>query len=332
MSCDLNHGEDQRQILDAAAAMLAAGFPVSRLRDAAADDLAPIAEFGTYALALPEAGGGAGFGIVEEALVHELFGRHLVSTRVLATAIAARVAAASGRDDLAAALRGGALSACAAIPARDGLLLADPASATLALVFGERRLSLLDIDGAATQAVTGLGHSVTLRRLDPGRPTVLTESADGEPLAVADLLVSAQLLGVAVAARDLAVGYAGVRRQFGKPIGAFQAIKHHCANMAIAAEMLSAQLDMAAIALGDGRADASFQIAALRRLAPRTALANARACIQIHGGIGFSAEADAHHFLKQAHLLARLGGAAPILDLPAPLAPLAPLRPLYERT
>ena len=120
----------------------------------------------------------------------------------------------------------------------------------------------------------------------------------------------------------LLFAYAGMRQQFGKPIGAFQAIKHHAADMAIGAEMVSAQLDMAAIALADGRPDALFQIAALRRLAPVAALANARACIQIHGGIGFSAEADAHHFIKHAHLLSRLGAAPSMLDPDAPMAPL----------
>jgi alkylation response protein AidB-like acyl-CoA dehydrogenase len=112
-----------------------------------------------------------------------------------------------------------------------------------------------------------------------------------------------------------------MRQQFGRPIGAFQAIKHHCANMAITAEALSSLLEVAAIAARDGRDDAAFHIAALRLLAPKAALANARTCIQIHGGMGFSAEADAHHFLKQAHMLSRLGVCASILDLPAALAP-----------
>ncbi|MCB1133405.1 MAG: acyl-CoA dehydrogenase, partial [Verrucomicrobiae bacterium] len=128
---------------------------------------------------------------------------------------------------------------------------------------------------------------------------------------------------IAEGARDLAVAYAGVRRQFGRQIGSFQAIKHHCANMAIGVEMVSAQLDMAAIAVRDGREDAAFQTAALARLAPRVALQNARLCIQIHGGIGFSAEADVQLFLKQAHLLRNYLGATDFLSLPSPMFPLA---------
>jgi alkylation response protein AidB-like acyl-CoA dehydrogenase len=320
LACDLNHSEDQRQILAAAAAMLNASYPVARRRADGPDDLSAIAAFGGFGLALPEDRGGAGFTLLEEALLHVLFGRHLVSTRALATSLACRLAAACGREDMAEQLVGGASGVCAALPSGSSFLLIDPQDATVALVFGERRLTLIDLHGPKEQ-LTGLGHSVPVSRFRPGAPTVIGESADAALLDIADLLVSAQLLGVAEAARDLALSYAQVRQQFGRPIGSFQAIKHHCADMTIATEMVSSLLDMAALAVRDGRGDAAFQVAALRRLAPRAAISNARTCIQIHGGIGFSAEADAHHYLKQAHLLSRLGNGAPVLDQTAPLAP-----------
>lgn len=320
MTCDLNHSEDQRQILGAAAAMLNASYPVARRRAGGPDDLSAIAEFGGFGLALPEDRGGAGFTLVEEALLHVLLGRHLVSTRALATSLACRLAAVCGQDDMAEQLVGGATGVCAAVPSGGSFLLIDPREATVALVFGDRRLTLIDLDGPK-ENLTGLGHNVTISRFRPATPAVMGETVDAALLDIADLLVCAQLLGIAEAARDLAVSYAQVRQQFGRPIGSFQAIKHHCADMAIAAEMVSSLLDMAALAVRDGRSDAAFQVAALRRLAPRAAISNARICIQVHGGIGFSAEADAHHYLKQAHLLGRLGNGAPMLDLAAPLAP-----------
>jgi alkylation response protein AidB-like acyl-CoA dehydrogenase len=326
MPCDLNHSDDQRQILDAASAMLGVKFPVSRLRggphdDLAHDDLAGIAEFGAFALALPEERGGAGFTLVEEALVHVLFGRHVVSTRALATAVAARLAVALGRQEMAEKAAAGLLRICAAVPSGDTILLIDSDGADLAVVFGARRLTLLELGGQPGERATGLGQGVALTRLRPGSSATVGECSDRALLNRVDLLVSAQLLGIAEATRDLAVSYAKVRQQFGRPIGSFQAIKHHCANMAIAAEALSSLLDMAAIAERDERDDAAFQIAALRLLAPKAALANARTCIQVHGGIGFSAEADAHRYLKQAHVLRQLGSGAAMLDLAAPLAP-----------
>jgi alkylation response protein AidB-like acyl-CoA dehydrogenase len=324
LACDLNHDEDQRQILDAARAMLTTTFPLSRLREDRRDDLAPVVEFGVFGLALPEAHGGSGFSLVEEALVHVLFGRHLVTTRALATAVAAIVARELGKTEIADGLVAGERAACAAVAVDDDMLMIDVAQADYATVFGPHGIVLADLEGVECRQSTGLGHSIPVARAPREHMTAIGETGSARTLAIADLLVSAQLLGVAEAARDLAVDYARVRQQFGKPIGAFQAIKHHCSNMAIAAEMLSAQLDMAAIAARDGREDAVFQVAVLRRLASRTAFANARTCIQIHGGIGFSAEADAHHVLKQAHVLSRFRTGAPMLDLAAPMAPHLP--------
>lgn len=321
MSFDLNRSADQRQILNAAAEMLATRYPLSRLREKGAEDLGALAEFGTFALAQPEDRGGSGFSLLEEALVHVLLGRHVASSRTVATAIAARLAMELGLDDLARQAAAGTLPVAAAIPSGDSVLVIDAAGAPFAVLFDNRRLALLDLRGASGEQVVGLGHGVPMTRLGHNAVATVGDSADNALLDTADLLVSAQLLGVAEASRDLAVSYVQIRKQFGRPIGSFQAIKHHCANMAIAAEAVSSLLDMAAVAVRDGRDGANFQVAALRMLAPRAALDNARMCIQLHGGIGFSAEADAHHFMKQAHLLSRLGSGAAMLDLHAPLAP-----------
>lgn len=319
MSCDLNRSADQRQILDAAEAMLGQAYPLARLRGGGTDDLGTLAEFGTFLLALPEEAGGAGFSLVDEALVHVALGRHLLSPRSLAAALAVRLAGQGGDAGLAEEIAGGGRDVAAAVPTAGGLLLLDPGAADLALVFGARRLDLRPIAGARPE--TGLGHDLRVARMeDAPEGALFTSTAPGD-LALADLLVSAQCLGVAEAARDLAVDYAGVRKQFGQLIGGFQAIKHHCANMALGTERLSALLDFAALSLAGGAEDAAFQIAALRRLAPGIARRNAALCVQIHGGIGFSEEADAHRFVKQAHLLGCLGQGAPLLDLAAPLAP-----------
>lgn len=321
MGCDLNHSEEQRQILDAAAALLDENFPVSRPFGEDRKQIGRIAEFGAFALALDEELGGAGFTLVEEVLLHVLFGRHNVSTMALAAPVATRIAAELGKTGLARKIAAGQTAVCAAIPAGGKLRLFDAEDAGLAVVFDRRRLELIEIEDVAEETVTGLGRGVAVTEMSADAPGRIGASNSASILDIADLLVSAQLLGIAEATRDMAVSYAGVRRQFGRLIGAFQAIKHHCADMAIGAEMLSAQLDMAAVAVRDARDDAAFQTAAARLLAPRVALANARLCIQVHGGIGFSEEADAHRFLKQAHLLRQLGGGAALLDLASPMAP-----------
>lgn len=321
MSFDLNLSSDQRQVVEAAEALLSDHFPVSRLRNADAQDpLQEIAAFGAYALALPEDIGGAGFTLVEEVLIHVLFGRHLVSTRTLAAALGARLAAEAGDNDLATEIGGGEVPVCAGLDADKKCILFDPEDATHAVTWGADRLRLVDLAGLTPHTVQAMGHGRPVAEIEQGAAKAVAEASGTTLVRLADLLVSAQLLGAAEAVSQLAVDYAKVREQFGKPIGTFQAIKHQCADMAVGNEMVSAQLDMAAIAERDEREDAAFQTAAVRRLASRVALANARQTIQIHGGIGFSAEADVHHFLKQIHVLGQLGGAADLLEMESPLA------------
>ncbi|MAM62199.1 acyl-CoA dehydrogenase family protein [Maritimibacter sp. UBA3975] len=302
MSFDLTPGEDLRQILDAAQSMLDSHYPVARLREGGADDLGPLEDFGAFVLALSEADGGAGFSLIEEAQLHVALGRHLVTPSALATAVARRV------DPEVTAAMG--------VVDGDQWLAVAPEGATHVLVRSGEALTLAPLEGQV--AATPFGAGLPTAHVAPAPDNRRADPATDH---LAGLLTGAQLLGVAIGARDLAVAYAGTREQFGRPIGSFQAVKHHAANMALGIEMVSAQLDMAAIALRDAREDAGFQVAALARLAPRVALETARSGIQIHGGIGFSAEADAHHFLKQAHILRQFLGPRDILDEAAPLAP-----------
>jgi alkylation response protein AidB-like acyl-CoA dehydrogenase len=106
----------------------------------------------------------------------------------------------------------------------------------------------------------------------------------------------------------MGVAYAGTRAQFGRPIGSFQAVKHHCANMAGAARRARDQTCFAAVALDEGRADAALQVECALFVAGSAALDNAGKNIQIHGGMGFSDEADPHLLLKRAQLLSTIAG------------------------
>lgn len=300
MSFDLTPGEDLRQIVDAAQTLLDSHYPVARLQDGmGGDDLTPLEEFGAFALALPEDSGGAGFTLVEEAHLHVAFGRHLVGPSALGTAIARRL--------------DGGVTACLGIAGDAAWTLIDPKGTDHAVVRVEGGFGLSPV--GESDPVVSLGAGLPIAKMERAGTT---RPVDGD---LTRLLTAAQLLGIATGARDLAVDYAKIREQFGQPIGTFQAIKHHAANMTLGIEMISAQLDMAAIALRDGHADAAFQIAALTRLAPRVALDNARTGIQMHGGIGFSAEAEAHLYLKQAHALVQFIGSVDILTETAPLSP-----------
>jgi alkylation response protein AidB-like acyl-CoA dehydrogenase len=264
--------------------------------------------------------GGAGFGLAEDMLVSVELGRNLVAPGALAATIGARLAAELGQPELARRLIAGAQPICIAnalrpfsFDALDGsaLHLLDAQEDGLALLWNDDGIGLLHCRALAPEAVESTDRSVRLQRCTLKQAALLgfRPAPATQLVRRTQLLVSAQLLGMVEATRDMAVDYAKLRTQFGRPIGAFQAIKHRCANMAIHAQVLRAQLVLATLAERDGWPDAPFQVDACRMLAASYALDNARSNIQIHGGIGFAAECDAHLYLLRAHLYENLGGA-----------------------
>jgi alkylation response protein AidB-like acyl-CoA dehydrogenase len=111
------------------------------------------------------------------------------------------------------------------------------------------------------------------------------------------------------------VQYAKDREQFGKPIGAFQAIKHRCADMAVRAEGAFAQAGYAALAVRDGLVGADVEAAIAKYHADEAARLNAEAAVHIHGAMGTTNEATPHRFVHRAHLLAHcLSTRAELLD------------------
>lgn len=320
---DLLPSDVEQQIIDGVASFLAEELPLARLRPGpdgersadigiSAERWREIAGLGWFGLGLPEERGGAGFTVVAEMLVAREVGRYAVSPSIAATIAAAHLAADAGSELLADLLAGKRRVAFASrlsagsdeyhlVDARgaDHLLVVDGMQAQLygAAAFGEAR-SVISLDDAVT---------LERARLTAGARPLLQE-AGSDVAHRASLHNSAQLLGVAEGVLTLSVEYAKVREQFGQAIGSFQAIKHRCADMAMAAEAAFAQTFFAGLSQAGGQPDAAYQIAAARVISAEAALANARSCIQIHGGIGFTAECDAHVFLKRAHLLGQLGG------------------------
>ncbi len=122
------------------------------------------------------------------------------------------------------------------------------------------------------------------------------------------MLLGAYAVGLGEGARDMAVDYAKIREQFGKPIGAFQAIKHICADMAMRSEAALCQASFASLVMADGLPDTDFHAVASKIVATEVAMKNAAANIQVHGAFGFTSEANAHHYLKRAHVADLLWG------------------------
>jgi alkylation response protein AidB-like acyl-CoA dehydrogenase len=117
------------------------------------------------------------------------------------------------------------------------------------------------------------------------------------------------LLGIAEATQELATEYARRREQFGRPIGAFQAVKHLCADMFVRQELARAAVWAAGATLDLPEVgNPERAVAAAKLLAGEAAARNARACLQVHGGMGFTWELPVHYYLKRAAVLESLFG------------------------
>ncbi|WP_162986884.1 acyl-CoA dehydrogenase family protein [Sphingomonas paeninsulae] len=310
--------DDQLQIVDAVQRYVRDEFPVSRLRleNEKRRELprwAEIAELGYLTIALTEALGGAGFSMAEEVLVFREFGRALISPVAVATTVTAHVLAAGERQDqIVAAIAAGTTRAAPAVCTSDGsLLVIDGDRANLVVLRDEQGLSIFERQALRPKGqARSLDDSVGLERAEiVGKPLMVGTAADTRHY---QLLIAAMQVGLGEQARDMAVAYGKERIQFGKPIGSFQAIKHRCADMAVASEMAYAQLLFATIAERDGAPGSPFQVHAACLLAGRSAAENSTGAIQVHGGIGFTSEFDSHRFVKRARVLDQLGGDATV--------------------
>ena len=159
-------------------------------------------------------------------------------------------------------------------------------------------------------------HVTTQPNLDPSRrslsavatnvavaPDALIVGAATRARALARTLGAAEAVGGMAACVDAAVAYAKERVQFGRAIGTFQAVKHHCANMLVAAELATAVVWDAARAAHDDADEFSLTAAQAATLVFGPFVDNAQLNIQVHGGIGFTWEHDAHLYLRRALVL-----------------------------
>ncbi len=299
--------EEQLALADGVARYLADVFPLQRLRGGEPDSThwSGLAELGLFGIALPEAEGGLGLGWMESALACREAGRCLLSPALVASVLGVRVAAAGGETQLRERLLRGERRVGLAMPLGDGQLQLLDAQDGLCLLLDGDALSLGEFATGEARDIPCIDDALFLQRI-PAADLSGVKIEDA-PLALgARLLLAAMLCGLLEQARDMAADYARSRVQFGRPIGAFQAVKHRCADAALGAELCWSQTLAAVSALESAAADAEFQVLSAKLLAGEEALRAARANIQIHGGMGFTDEVDAHRLLKRAHVLHQL--------------------------
>ncbi len=309
---DFRLSQDQEALREGIRVFCAGRFPTERLPELGKQGTLDrelwreLAEMGVFSLRRPEQEGGVGLGCAEAVLVFAELGRRLVPGPLVWTQLAAEwlPPAASGERVVTGLDRANG----------EPHLVEHLAVADAVLVLRQDGVHRVDPQTLRAEAVA--------TPLDPLTPVHhVLELAAGERLAGPEAatrlrlegaaLAAAQLLGIAEATQELATAYASQRHQFGRAIGSFQAVKHLLADAYVRQELARAAVYAAGATLDDPEVgDVARAVSAAKLVAGEAALANARTCIQVHGGMGYTWEVPAHFYLKRAWVLENAFGTA----------------------
>ncbi|HEY8502103.1 MAG TPA: acyl-CoA dehydrogenase family protein [Solirubrobacterales bacterium] len=307
-----------------------------------------MAELGWAGLALPEEWGGQGLGTVELAILFEEMGYALAPSPLLSNTIAGLALSLCGSDDqrerylrpLATGDKRGVPAiwdaGTPAVPGEytlaaesdgDGLVLSgekilvpDAASADFFLVAtADGRRHIVEADAAGLTVVPETSLDLTRRFSSLRLDGVRVAAADSLPGADADywpvfhricVMLAAESTGVAQRALEMSVAYAKDRQQFGRPIGAYQAVSHRCAQMLLETENSRSAVYGAAWAAEAEPESLPLAASMAKAYASDAGWRVPDAAIQVHGGIGFTWEHDLHFFLKRGRANAAIFGDA----------------------
>ena len=230
-------------------------------------------------------------GLADTVLVFEELGRACVPGPLVATSLAA----------------GRSVGPTTFVDAADAPLLVPHLDVSAAVL-------VLDGDTARLCPASSVTGTALAEPIDPLTPLhEVVRLPDGDVIATGEdgvhlrrdgaLLTAALQVGIAARLTELAVDYAKQREQFGRTIGAFQAVKHICADMFVRTELGRVAVHAAAVTCDDeSGGDAMRAVAGAKLLADEAATVNSRSCVQVHGGMGFTWEVPVHFFLKRAWL------------------------------
>lgn len=297
-----------------------------------------LGELGLTGVAIDEQHGGMALGVVSLAIICEEIGRHAYAAPYFASVVLAASLIEAGASDAQKsrwlpAIASGKLIATVALYEEDPSpstrhLRATPARGSKHLVPWAAAADLILVvgQGGALFAVERGAAGLTIEPAPVMEPTqrdcslhwqnVAAEPLPGGAEAVEAMLLraavcaSAEMLGAARQSMEMSVEYAKTREQFGQPIGAFQAVKHMCADMLDEVEHSYAATYYAAWALDAGAEDAATAASVAKSFVSESARKVCGDAIQVHGGIGFTWEFDLHFYFKRAKHLEPLYGDA----------------------
>jgi alkylation response protein AidB-like acyl-CoA dehydrogenase len=319
---DFGLTDDQRDIQRTARDLLAERATFARVREhaeAGTTDEAlwkELCELGWPGIAISEEYGGQGLGTMELSILCEELGRVVAPAPFLASAMAACLIEQAGSDaqrerwlpGLASGETIGALAA--AVDGTAELVVSGAEADVIVLVEEDGSGRLLTAQDAEVSKVAAIDPTRSAARVSApaGAGEQLEDGCPG--LGRALVAVSSELVGVSERSLEMTVAYVKDRKQFGVPVGAYQAVSHRCAQMLLDTEKARSTTAFAAWSADanpDGLAEAAAMAKAAASDAGREVTASA---IQAHGGIGFTWEADVHWLFKRAQIDSVLLGGA----------------------
>ncbi|MEA2308865.1 MAG: hypothetical protein QOI65_1151 [Thermoleophilaceae bacterium] len=318
---NFDYTDDQQAIKSTAHDFLAARYKPEKLRELAEsgeyDDgiWGQIAELGWPGIFVDEGHGGQELGMVELTIVQEELGYALAPTPFFSNAAAGLVLAHAGSDEqrdrwlpgIASGEQRGTVGVV-----RDGVatLVPDADTAEVIVLYENGGATAYEASSLSAERVDTIDSTRRFFRIEPNGGGEALDGDVGGAWQRIEIALSAELVGVAQRTMEMAVEYAKERQQFGRPIGAYQAVSHRCAQMLLETEGARActlyaswaadhepeSLPLAASMAKAYAADAGWRVTA--------------SALQVHGGIGFTWEHDLHFFLKRARTDGALFGSA----------------------
>jgi alkylation response protein AidB-like acyl-CoA dehydrogenase len=308
--------DDQRAIKETARDLLSKRFKLERLRELAesktyADDAwSEVSELGWPGIFISEESGGQGLGIVELVILLEELGYVLAPLPFLSNVAAGLVLQETGATDRLPGVASGESRGTVGV-VRDGRanLVPDAEDADFIVLLDGTEATLIDRADAQVEAIDAI---------DPTRRYATVQAnGGGESLGDASrardliaLAVAAELVGISQRALEMAVEYAKDRKQFDRPIGAYQAVSHQCAEMLKQVEGARSLAYYAGWAADAAPDEFSLAASMAKAYASDAGWNVTAASLQVHGGIGFTWEHDLHWFLKRAKTDGVLYGSA----------------------
>jgi alkylation response protein AidB-like acyl-CoA dehydrogenase len=326
--------ESQQILKSNARKFFAAECPIAEVRRIMDTDTAhdrklwrAMADQGFLGVVFPEDVGGTGLGFVELAALAEEMGRALVPGAFLSNLFAGAVLHAAGETKHLAAISSGEKTATVALLessanwdpeavkmptlAGEKLFVADADSADLIVVAARdaNALALYLVEGHAVKKTLMPALDLTRRlyKLTFDHPAAellakgdAAQKALDHALNVATVALCAEMTGGMQRMLDIAVEYAKTRKQFGKPIGQYQAVQHQCADMLLFTESSRSAAYYAAYTMTEGSPDASTAVSVAKAYASDACRETGNRAVQVQGGMGFTWENDTHLYYRRA--------------------------------